>query len=156
MGFSRQEYCSGLPFLYPEDLPDPGIEHTSLMSPALAGRFFTMAPPGKPIYPIVSFFKKKMFNWFNEWDFWIILNKVNFSSSIHFLKIVDKFLPSGKNIHVTHFVLFYSHSCLILDNFNCFHNFLIFSIAITFTLFFFSKHLRPQSGFIISLNWTIF
>ena len=69
---------------------------------------------------------------------------------------MDKFLPSGKNIHLTHFVLFYSHSCLILDNFNCFHSFLISSIAITFTLYFFSKHLRPQSGFIISVNWTIF
>ena len=32
---------SGLPFLQPEDLPEPGIELVSLMSPALAGRFFT-------------------------------------------------------------------------------------------------------------------
>ena len=37
MGFSRQEYCSGLP----RPLPDPGIEPASLTSPALAGRFFT-------------------------------------------------------------------------------------------------------------------
>ena len=41
MGFSRQEYWSGLPCLPPGDLPDPGIEATSLMSPALAGGFFT-------------------------------------------------------------------------------------------------------------------
>ena len=41
MGFSRQEYCSGLPFPSPGDLSDPGIEPTSLMSLALAGRFFT-------------------------------------------------------------------------------------------------------------------
>ena len=41
MGFSTQEYWSGLPFPAPGDLPDPGIEPTSLMSPALAGRFFT-------------------------------------------------------------------------------------------------------------------
>ena len=41
MGFSRQEYWSGLPFPPPGDLPDPGAEPTSLMSPALAGRFFT-------------------------------------------------------------------------------------------------------------------
>ena len=41
MGFSRQEYCSGLPFPSPGDLPDPGIEPVSLMPPALAGRFFT-------------------------------------------------------------------------------------------------------------------
>ena len=40
-GFSRQEYWSGLPYLPPGDLPDPGIEPTSLVSPALAGRYFT-------------------------------------------------------------------------------------------------------------------
>ena len=41
MGFSRQEYWSGLPFPSPGDLPDPGIELVSLASPALAGGFFT-------------------------------------------------------------------------------------------------------------------
>ena len=40
-GFFRQEYWSGLPYLSPEDLPNPGIEPVSLMSPALAGGFFT-------------------------------------------------------------------------------------------------------------------
>jgi len=38
MGFSRHEYWSGLPCPPPRDLPDPGIEPVSLMSPALAGR----------------------------------------------------------------------------------------------------------------------
>ena len=47
MGFSRQEYWSGLPFPAPGDLPNPGIEPTSPVSPALAGRFFTTEPPGK-------------------------------------------------------------------------------------------------------------
>ena len=41
MGFSRQEYWSGLPCPPPGDLPDPGVETESLMSPALAGGFFT-------------------------------------------------------------------------------------------------------------------
>ena len=41
MGFSRQEYWSGLPFPSPGDLPHPGTEPASLVSPALAGRFFT-------------------------------------------------------------------------------------------------------------------
>ena len=41
MGFSQQEYWSGLPFLPPGDPPDPGITLTSPESPALAGRFFT-------------------------------------------------------------------------------------------------------------------
>ena len=40
-GFSRQEYWSGLPFPSPEDLPNPGVEPRSLMSPVLAGGFFT-------------------------------------------------------------------------------------------------------------------
>ena len=42
MGFSRQEYWSGLPCPPPGNLPNPGIELASLMSPALAGRFLTM------------------------------------------------------------------------------------------------------------------
>ena len=43
MGFSRQEYWSGLLCPSLGDLPDPGIELTSLMSPALAGWFFTIS-----------------------------------------------------------------------------------------------------------------
>ena len=42
VGFSRHEYWSGLPCPPPGDLPDPGIESTSLMFPALAGRSFTI------------------------------------------------------------------------------------------------------------------
>ena len=45
MGFSRQEYWSGLLFPTPEDVPNPGIE---LASSASADRFFTTEPPGKP------------------------------------------------------------------------------------------------------------
>ena len=41
MGFSRQEYWSGLPCPPPGDLPDPGIEPMSLTSLTLAGRVFT-------------------------------------------------------------------------------------------------------------------
>ena len=46
--FSRQEYWNGLPFHTPGDLPDPGIEPGSPVSPALACGFFTAKPPGKP------------------------------------------------------------------------------------------------------------
>ena len=48
MGFSRQEYWSGLPFPPPGDLPEPGVKPVSLAPLALAGRFFTAASPGKP------------------------------------------------------------------------------------------------------------
>ena len=41
IGFSRQEYWKGLPCPSPEDLPNPGTEPTSLMSPTLASVFFT-------------------------------------------------------------------------------------------------------------------
>ena len=46
MEFSRQEDWGGLPFPTPGHFPNPGIE---LMSPALAGRFFTTVPPRKPL-----------------------------------------------------------------------------------------------------------
>ena len=41
MGFSRQEYWSGLLCLSPGELPEPGVEPVSLMSPALVGSVFT-------------------------------------------------------------------------------------------------------------------
>ena len=47
MGFSRQEYWSGLLFPSPGDLPDPGIEP---MSPALQAGALTSEPPGKQGY----------------------------------------------------------------------------------------------------------
>ena len=55
--FFRQEYCSGLPSALlptsPGDQPNPGKEPTS---PALAGRVFTMEPPGKPIVNNTRFY----------------------------------------------------------------------------------------------------
>ena len=49
MGFSRQEYWSGLPFPTPGDLPDPGIKPMSFYVSRIADGFFTTDPPGKPI-----------------------------------------------------------------------------------------------------------
>ena len=46
MGFSRQEYWSGLPFPSPGDLPYPGIEP---MSPTLQADALPSEPPGKPV-----------------------------------------------------------------------------------------------------------
>ena len=52
MGFSRQEYWSGLPCPPPGDLHDLGIEPISLLPPALAGGFFitstTWGANGRP------------------------------------------------------------------------------------------------------------
>ena len=56
MRFSRQEYWSGLPCPPPGDLPDPGIEPRSLMSPALAAGSLPLAPPGKPVTTEVNIY----------------------------------------------------------------------------------------------------
>ena len=48
MGFSRQEYWSGLPFPIPGDFPNQGIKPAFLVSPELAVRSFTTEPSGKP------------------------------------------------------------------------------------------------------------
>ena len=60
MGFSRQEYWSGLLFPSPGDLPDPLIESTLLMSLALAGDSLLLLSPGKPVYENLKF---KCENW---------------------------------------------------------------------------------------------
>ena len=53
MEFSSQDQWSGLPSPTPEDLRKPGLEPVSPAFPALAGRFFTIEPPGKPRLPYV-------------------------------------------------------------------------------------------------------
>ena len=50
MGFSRQEYWSGLPFPSPGDLPNPGIEPRS---PALEADTLTSEPPGKMLFGVI-------------------------------------------------------------------------------------------------------
>ena len=63
MGFSRQEYWSGLP-CPSGDLPDPGIEPVSFRSPALAGRFFTTSATAVPVFnpSTASFVNKALRN----------------------------------------------------------------------------------------------
>ena len=56
--FSRQEFWSLVPFPTPGDLPDPGIEPESPSSPALAGGFFTIEPPGNLWRSSLGFFYK--------------------------------------------------------------------------------------------------
>ena len=50
MGFSRQEYWSGLPFPSPGDLPDPGIEP---VSPALQADALPSEPPRKSLHLVL-------------------------------------------------------------------------------------------------------
>ena len=58
MGFPREEYWSGLPFLSSGDFLNPGIEPTS---PALASVFITSEPQGKSPTPFFSHIFKLMF-----------------------------------------------------------------------------------------------
>ena len=48
VGFSKQEYWSGLPFPSPGDLPNPGMKPRS---PALQADSLPTEPPGKPVFP---------------------------------------------------------------------------------------------------------
>ena len=57
MGFSRQEYWSGLPILSPGDLYDPGIKPRS---PTFQAGALTSEPPGKP--------NIKVYVMLHEWD----------------------------------------------------------------------------------------
>ena len=54
MGFSRQEYWSGLPCPSPGHLPDPGIEPVSLMSPSLAGGLFTTSTSWEALFSTIA------------------------------------------------------------------------------------------------------
>ena len=60
MGFSRQDYGSGLPFPNPGNLLNPGIKPAS---PALVGGFFTTEPPGKPLKEI----QDMQILWMSSW-----------------------------------------------------------------------------------------
>ena len=57
MGFSRQEYWSRWPFPPPGDLSDPETEPVSLMSPALAGRFFTTSTIWEALKVLITYLR---------------------------------------------------------------------------------------------------
>ena len=83
MGFSRQEYWSGLPFPSPGDLPSPGIKPTSLISPALAGRFFTTSTKKDPNDPdnhdgVITDLEPDVLECKVKWPLWsITMNKAS-------------------------------------------------------------------------------
>ena len=83
MGFSGQEYWSGLPFPSPGDLPDPGVEPRS---PTLQANALTSAPPGKPVFLKMSVEKKKKYTALLysavSWSSWENVANVSFVISI--------------------------------------------------------------------------
>ena len=81
MEFSWQEYWSGLPWSPPGDLPHPGIEPMSLMSPALAGRFFTTSTTwGAPDQITTSLIMSSFLQ--------IIWSKENFKLEFYYLALL--------------------------------------------------------------------
>ena len=79
MGFSRQEWWSGLPYAPPGDLPDPGIGLSSLESPALQADSLPTEPSGKPPFLLTGYckilsivpcaFQRALWGWFHWlWD----------------------------------------------------------------------------------------
>ena len=81
MGFSRHEYWSGLPFPPPGDLPNPGIEPESLMSPVLAAGFFTTSATWKA-YNVIT-------NRYNLWEvIWLEFFSFLFVIWLEFLRVI--------------------------------------------------------------------
>ena len=93
MEFSRQEYCSELPFPSPGDIPDPGILHESLESPSLTGKFFSTAPLVKLIIVLL----KTQLTLFLLLFVFIIFLFLNFTNCISFAKYQNE---STTGIHV--------------------------------------------------------
>ena len=71
MGFSRQEYWSGLPFPSPGNLPDPGIKPES---PAFRAESLPSEPPGKPIFCDARMFFFHFFSKFRQFLFRLLLS----------------------------------------------------------------------------------
>ena len=114
--FSRQECWSGLPFPFPQDLPDPGIEPMSPVAPELAGRLSATEPPGMPtVYELL--WEVAIY----QWRFRIIVVKEvlkHLFSSVHeYSSTISS--HSGPRIISLH-SLFVNASCLIvLVHFGC-------------------------------------
>ena len=109
VGFSRQEYWSGLPFPPPGELPNSGIKPTSPETLALAGRFFTTELPGKPNISIST----ANFPWSTT-----SLHPHNFTDIFHFHSCPSIF-------KFPFWFLIWSRSCLE----RCFYLLLLFFLA---------------------------
>ena len=92
MGFSRQEYWRGLPCPPPEDLPSPGIEPTSLLSPLLQVHSLPLSQQGRPrgyMYSIVNHVMYYLYvsflikNYFDSGCFLVIFLHSNEKKCLH-------------------------------------------------------------------------
>ena len=96
MGFSRQEYWSGLPFSSPKDLPDPGIQFRDpTQVSCIAGRFFTVwdTSEGKLKTTITASTDSIQFKCIYKFEFLILLNNVRESESLQLAQLLDYIKP---------------------------------------------------------------
>ena len=101
MGFTRQEYCSGLLCTPPGDLPDPGIEPESLTSPALAYGFFTPSITWKTHSFIIQL-----------QNIWLVLFFFKYMSLLflfylYYFPVINKYLNSLVTLWASFEVLFW-------------------------------------------------
>ena len=80
--FTRQEYWSGLPCPPPGNVPNPGIELTSLRSPALAGRFFTTRASYPYIMKYSSYRRDRLHAQFSALDYQFLLGFLNIDTGL--------------------------------------------------------------------------
>ena len=109
--FSRQLYWSGLPFPSLGDLPDPGIELTFLVSSALAGRFSTTVPPGKPQLQDSRLYIKldARANYFTQRQKYKWKQRgIYFETFIHFPPSLPWLLPSSIPFLIKQYIRYYS------------------------------------------------
>ena len=92
LGILQQEYWSGLPCPPPGDLPDPGIEPASLMSPALADEFFTTAATCEAQEGL-KYLPKSGRNQLAQEDSITSQNWASHLPQVHFAKITCKYKP---------------------------------------------------------------
>ena len=95
MGFSRQEYWSGLSFPSPDHLPNPEMKPTSPASSALAGQFFATELPGKS--PLMYIYYTFFIHWMALWLFpyLIIVNSAAINIGVHIPFQVSVFIFFG-------------------------------------------------------------
>ena len=98
MEFSRQEFWHELPCPLPGDLPNPGIQYISLMSPALAYRFFTNSSTWEAhIESMIKQFLTLVLPLFIETAFFSELHFCNFLLKIYYLKRTSLIAQLTKN-----------------------------------------------------------
>ena len=108
MGFPRQEYWNGLPFLSPGDFPDSGIE---LMLPTLAGRLFNTQPPGKPNVIVIAC---KIYTFCLVDDWWNGLKTIPLKRILILVNISYIYWGSGTMVSISMPYLFLNRNPFIL------------------------------------------